>query len=438
MITNGMAHNPPAGGEGHISRDKDTIREWADKHNMVPVREPDTGGSTGRFRMVPEDQVSESQDRVNLETFHDHLHEGDRAVIYHGEESDEPFEIAGQRDIETRVDDEEIRDRLIEGETVTSEITEATVVETVVVEEMEVESELVDTSTVDQHVVDVELLGRECSNCQFIEDQTVEARDLFDSDRYLSTFGDRTSERMETTAADTDDLPYHPEVDLEERWAVTRELTEQFTVESHITGADITEADTIEDYDIDIEGLHRSIVESGLIHGDRSPDEILAQSDVRSEMGERNRVQTTFTRDRTVEDEVVDRKHLRTEVTGVELLDMETTHSQSAMTGEPAGEGVTTDEGTPESVVLTDDAVGNTVVNASGEEVGMVTAVEEDQNRMYVDVHPGIAERISAALGWGGSDKDDYVLTREQISRITDDGVQLRSQEHLPDSEHDR
>ena len=435
-----MSHDSSSRGEGQISRDRETIRKWADEHDVVPVQEREAGKSTGQFRMVSEDEMSGSQERLEWDAFYDQLHEGDYAVIYHGEGATDPFEIAGHDDIATRVDDEDIKNRLIEGETVRSQITETTVVETVVIEEMDVESELVDTAIVDQHIVDVELLGRECTNCDFVEDRTIEARDQFDANRYLSTLeGTGTSERTESTAIDADDLPYHPEIDVEETWAITRELVEEFTVESHITGTEITEADTVKDHDIDIEGLHRSIAESGLIRDDRSVDEILAQCDVHSEFAEAGRVQTTFTRERTVEDKVADRKHLRTEVTEGELLDMETILSQEVMTEEgPAGEGVVTEEEMAGEADFTDDAVGNTVVNTTGEEIGIVSAVEEDKNQMYVDVHPGLAERIRAALGWGSADKDDYSLRTEQIRRVTDDEVELRSEEHLPENERER
>jgi len=464
-----MSRDPGSRDERQISRDRETIRGWADRHDVVPVQEREAGEPTDRFRMVSEDRMSESHERLEWDEFFDHLHEGDHAVIYHGEGVDEPFEVAGHDDLESRVDEENVRDRLIEGETVTSEITETTVVEAVVVEEIDVESELVDRRIVDQRVVDVDLLDRECTSCDFVEDDTVGTADQFDRERYLSTIGDsavvsgtHTGDRMETderttteptgttgmdertTTTDTMDadermgsidVPYDLAVDVEETWTVMRELTEEFTVESRITGTETTEAETIEDHDIDVQGLHRSIAESGLIHDERSADEFLAHSNMESEMAEPDRVETRFTRERTVEDEVADRKRLRADVTEGELLELETIRSQDVVTEErPPGD----EEAMTGSVDLTDDAVGNTVVNAMGDEVGMVSGVEEDRGLVYVDVHPGLAERIQSALGWGSADEEDYTLQADQIRRITDDQVELRSEEHLPEDERER
>jgi hypothetical protein len=441
LISTVMSRDTSSRGEGQISRDRETVREWADEHDAVPVQERQAGEPTGQFRMVSADRISNSQERLEWNEFFDQLDDGDYAVIYHGEGVEDPFEVAGHDDITARVDDEDIRDRLIEGETVTSQITETTVVETVVVEEIDVESELVDTAIVDHHVVDVELLSRECTNYDFIKDRTFEAREQFDADSYLSAFehGTDTSERTESSAINIGGLPYHLEIDVEETWTVIRELVEEFTVESRITGTDMSEADTVENHEIDMQGLHRSIVESGLIRDDRSAEDILAQSDIRSQLTAADRVETTFTREQTVEDEVVDRKRFRTEVTEGELLDMETIRSQEVLTqDEPAGTGVATDEQMAGAVDLTDDAVGKTVVNATGEKMGMVTAVEADENRMYVDARPGLAERISSALGWGGPNEEDYPLGAEQIRRITDDTVELRSEEHLSKSDRER
>ena len=58
--------------------------------------------------------------------------------------------------------------------------------------------------------------------------------------------------------------------------------------------------------------------------------------------------------------------------------------------------------------------------------------VDEDRGTLHVDVHPGLAERIQSALGWGSTDEEDYTLRTEQIRSITDDEVELRSEEHLP------
>ena len=77
---------------------------------------------------------------------------------------------------------------------------------------------------------------------------------------------------------------------------------------------------------------------------------------------------------------------------------------------------------------FTDDEVGKTVVNANGEEVGMVTAVEHGTAR--VEPEPGITDTIKAALGWEGTSEESYPLQEAAVDRITDEEIRL-SGEHL-------
>lgn len=444
-----MSSNSDQQRKRKISRDKEQIREWADEHDAVPVRETKGKGESGRFRMLPEREVSDNHERVDWDTFFAELDEGDHVVIYHGDEGREPFEVTGHGDVMTRVDDEEIEERLLAGETVTSTITETAVVESVVVEEIDIESELVDSETIDQRVIDAELLRRECLDCDLVEDRAVEGLDWFDSDRYLTTretvtereAGPTDRERSEVTFEDVEtEFPYHPELDVEETWSVTAELVDEYTVESRISDTDISEADTLEDYDIDVQGLHRSIAESSIVDSDRdiSTEEFLANCEVESELSETDRVTTKFTRTRTIEDEIVDRRRLRTDITGISAPELETIRTNEVETGreremETEREMAVADE----ERELTEDDVGKQVVDATGEKIGMVTDVDEAGNAMYVDAHPGITERIKATLGWGKGDEDDYRLRAGQIERITGDRVELKREEHLAEDDRD-
>ncbi|MFC3959935.1 hypothetical protein [Halovivax cerinus] len=75
-----------------------------------------------------------------------------------------------------------------------------------------------------------------------------------------------------------------------------------------------------------------------------------------------------------------------------------------------------------------DDDVGKTVVNASGEEVGMVTAVEHGTARINPD--PGLTDSIKAALGWEDTGDDTYPLQEDAIDRITGDEIHLSGELH--------
>ncbi|TKR25270.1 PRC-barrel domain containing protein [Natronomonas salsuginis] len=72
---------------------------------------------------------------------------------------------------------------------------------------------------------------------------------------------------------------------------------------------------------------------------------------------------------------------------------------------------------------VTEDDEGKRVVNADGDEIGMVTELKA--GKAYVDPDPGIADKIRSKLGWGDADEDDYVLERGRIDTITDDEVRL-------------
>ena len=75
---------------------------------------------------------------------------------------------------------------------------------------------------------------------------------------------------------------------------------------------------------------------------------------------------------------------------------------------------------------IDEDDVGKTVVNASGESVGTISAVNDDTP--YVDLEKGMHKEETAALRWNDiSDEDGYPLDEHAVDRITDDEVQLTS-----------
>ena len=73
---------------------------------------------------------------------------------------------------------------------------------------------------------------------------------------------------------------------------------------------------------------------------------------------------------------------------------------------------------------ITDDDEGKHVVDAHGETVGIVTAVEH--GTAHVDPDPGITDRIKTTLGWEERDEDTYPLQEEAIDTVTDDEIRLR------------
>ncbi|MEY7849571.1 hypothetical protein AB7C87_10300 [Natrarchaeobius sp. A-rgal3] len=75
---------------------------------------------------------------------------------------------------------------------------------------------------------------------------------------------------------------------------------------------------------------------------------------------------------------------------------------------------------------FTDDDIGKTVINAEGEEVGIVANVEH--GTAHVEPNPGLTDTIKAKLGWGGTDDDAYPLQEESVAEVTTDEVRLESE----------
>jgi len=74
---------------------------------------------------------------------------------------------------------------------------------------------------------------------------------------------------------------------------------------------------------------------------------------------------------------------------------------------------------------LTDDDEGKKVVNADGDEIGVISGFRGGQ--AYVDPDPGLTDKIMSTLGWTDVDEDDYALDTDQVEAVTDDEVRVGS-----------
>lgn len=72
----------------------------------------------------------------------------------------------------------------------------------------------------------------------------------------------------------------------------------------------------------------------------------------------------------------------------------------------------------------TEDDQGKNVLDADGDRVGLVAAVEG--GTLHVETDPGITDDLKAALGWGDAE-DTRTVTESEIERITGDTVHLAS-----------
>lgn len=75
------------------------------------------------------------------------------------------------------------------------------------------------------------------------------------------------------------------------------------------------------------------------------------------------------------------------------------------------------------SVEFTNDDEGKTVVDDDGDEVGIVSDVRHGQ--AYVELDPGITDKIKSKLGWGDVDDDTYPIQDEQVDDVTDDEIRI-------------
>lgn len=73
---------------------------------------------------------------------------------------------------------------------------------------------------------------------------------------------------------------------------------------------------------------------------------------------------------------------------------------------------------------ITEEDEGKSVVNSTGEKIGMVTGVKA--GTAYVDPDPGITDSIRSKLGWSDIDQDDFALQADRVDTITDDEIRLK------------
>ncbi len=387
---------------------------------------------------VRESDVETHHDRLDWTEFETGMDEHDMVAVRH-DDTDE-MEIVDRNEVvgHAAITDEDVEERLLEGETVRSEFTERSVVERTIVEEVTVESEVTDREMIESDTVDAELISREVEDCEVtnvdMTDTGIEA---------LNTFG--TGTRSEV-ACDV-------EVTVDEAWTVTKENVERVTIDSRIVETDVEETDTLESDTIretvDLEGVERTVLQGELVDSKHAADRAIEHGHVESRFRDDDTIETHLIRSQVIEEDVSIRRMVSGEVRDAETLSSETISHMAvesdivepaeydrdlAIEREAAGmderattaETVEADETMTagEASIPSEDDEGKTVVNASGDEIGMVAAV--DDGRMYVDPHPSITDRIRTALGWTDHDDEDtYPVENDHIARIEEDEVVL-------------
>lgn len=434
--------------QGQLTTDRETIMQWAEEFDVVPVRTTGAGGASPyELQPRPEAEQSETMETVSWDEFFETVENDELVVLFYGEGAAQPFEVVEHEQAISRapLEASEIEERLLAGETVTSEITETTVVERTIVEHATIESEVVETELLDSQVVDVALQSREVGGCNVLDRKIL---DEADPARF---------ENMDQLVGLQEELPdaMPVEVDIRENWSVTRELLERSIIESRVVDVDVSETDEVEsetiDTSIDIEGVQETLFESGIIETEADPKEVIEAGTIESEFHEDDVIRSELTQRRLVTDEIMEENVLLGTLTEREVLQAETTATTPIETAfvnaetldadvtpvgvteyetePPAGEPAETEPaeagtGGDVEVVLTEEDEGKPVIDAGGEAIGMVEEVRE--GTAYVDPDPGIVDRIRMKLGWGEADEEDYPIGEENIEEVTDDEVRLR------------
>lgn len=68
-------------------------------------------------------------------------------------------------------------------------------------------------------------------------------------------------------------------------------------------------------------------------------------------------------------------------------------------------------------------AIGKRVVDATGQEIGLVTELR--QGTAYVDPDPGIVDRLRVRLGFVNADENAFPLYEDRITSITDTLIEI-------------
>ncbi|MGM0592893.1 MAG: PRC-barrel domain containing protein [Halobacteriota archaeon] len=76
------------------------------------------------------------------------------------------------------------------------------------------------------------------------------------------------------------------------------------------------------------------------------------------------------------------------------------------------------------SAHFSDEDEGKRVVNANGDEIGMIQTVSGGQ--AHVDPDPDMTDTIKSKLGWGDADEETYALDADDVEEIGDDEIHLR------------
>ena len=72
---------------------------------------------------------------------------------------------------------------------------------------------------------------------------------------------------------------------------------------------------------------------------------------------------------------------------------------------------------------LTTEDEGKFPVDSEGEQLGVVTAVED--GTAYIEPDPSLTEAVTQAFGWGDADADDIEVPPAAVDTVTDEEIRV-------------
>lgn len=74
---------------------------------------------------------------------------------------------------------------------------------------------------------------------------------------------------------------------------------------------------------------------------------------------------------------------------------------------------------------LSSDDEGKFLVDAEGEQLGIVTEVDSMSSVAYVEPDPGIGEAWIQGFGYGDADEDDIRVPFDAVETVTDEEIRV-------------
>lgn len=77
------------------------------------------------------------------------------------------------------------------------------------------------------------------------------------------------------------------------------------------------------------------------------------------------------------------------------------------------------------AISLTEADEGKRVIDANGDDVGIVSTVEGET--ALIDPDPSLTDDVKATLGLGDTDEDQFPLDTADVGEVTDDEIRLET-----------